>query len=76
MRCRSRNGGEGGTIRGVTHLPATILHPDDDVRTALDRFGVAEADTLAVAERGTGQVLGTLNEAYAARRYAQETNWR
>ena len=68
------NGGEGGTIRGVTHLPATILHPDDDVRTALDRFGVAETDTLAVAERGTGRVLGTLNEAYAARRYAQETN--
>ena len=68
------NGGEGSTIRGVTHLPATILHPDDDVRTALDRFGVAETDTLAVAERGTGQVLGTLNEAYAARRYAQETN--
>ncbi len=68
------NGGEGSTVRGVTHLPATILHPDDDVRTALDRFGVAETDTLAVAERGTGQVLGTLNEAYAARRYAQETN--
>jgi CIC family chloride channel protein len=70
----NENGVEGGTIRGVTHLPATILHPDDDVRTALDRFGVAETDTLAVAERGTGQVLGTLNEAYAARRYAQETN--
>ena len=68
------NGGEASTIRVVTHLPATILHPDDDVRTALDRFGVAETDTLAVAERGTGQVLGTLNEAYAARRYAQETN--
>ena len=70
----NENDGEGGTIRGVTHLPATILHPDDDVRTALDRFGVAETDTLAVAERGTGRVLGTLNEAYAARRYAQETN--
>jgi chloride channel protein, CIC family len=70
----NENGGEAGTIRVVTHLPATILHPDDDVRTALDRFGVAETDTLAVAERGTGQVLGTLNEAYAARRYAQETN--
>ncbi len=68
------NGGEGGAIRAVTHLPATILHPDDDIRTALDRFGVAETDTLAVAARGTGQVLGTLNEAYAARRYAQETN--
>ena len=58
------------------HRPSAgdVLHPDDDIRTALDRFGVAEADTLAVTARGTGQVLGTLSEAYAARRYAQETN--
>ena len=68
------NGGDGGPIRAIAHLPATVLHPDDDVRTALDRFGVAETDTLAVTARGTGEVLGTLAEAYAARRYAQETN--
>ena len=37
-------------------------------------FGASQADTLAVTVRGTGQVLGTLGEAYAARRYAQETN--
>ena len=41
---------------------------------ALDVFGAAQADTLAVTARGTEQVLGTLGEAYAARRYAQETN--
>jgi CIC family chloride channel protein len=68
------NGDNGGPIRALSHLPATVLHPDDDVRTALHKFGVAQTDTLAVAERGAGQVLGTLNEAYAARRYAQETN--
>ena len=55
-------------------MPATTLHPDDDVRTALDLFGDARADTLAVTARETGAVLGTLGEAFAARRYAQETN--
>ena len=34
----------------------------------------AQMLTLAVTARGTDQVLGTLGEAYAARRYAQETN--
>ena len=50
------------------------LHPDDDIRAALDLFGDAQTDTLAVTERETGHVLGTLGEAFAARRYAQETN--
>jgi hypothetical protein len=51
-----------------------VLHPDENVRRALDVFGASQADTLAVTVRGSGQVLGTLGEAYAARRYAQETN--
>ena len=68
------NGGDGGSIATIAHLPATVLHPDEDVRRALDVFGASQADTLAVTVRGTGQVLGTLGEAYAARRYAQETN--
>jgi CIC family chloride channel protein len=68
------NGDQDDPIGAIAHLPATVLHPDDDVRTALDRFGVAQADTLAVTSRETGEVLGTLGEAYAARRYAQETN--
>ena len=68
------NGGDGGPIAAIVRLPATVLHPDDNVRRALDIFGASQADTLAVVARGTGQVLGTLGEAYAARRYAQETN--
>ena len=65
---------DGGPVGLIVHLPATTLHPDDDIKTALDLFGAAHADTLAVTEREAGHVLGTLGEAYAARRYAQETD--
>ncbi len=65
---------DGGPVGLLVHLPATTLHPDDDIRTALDLFGAAQADTLAVTERGTDKALGTLGEAFAARRYAQETD--
>jgi CIC family chloride channel protein len=67
-------GDDGGPVGLIAHLPATTLHPDDDIRTALDLFGVAHTDTLAVTARETGHVLGTLGEAFAARRYAQETD--
>ena len=68
------DGDDGGPIAALADLPATVLHPDDNVQRALNVFGASQADTLAVTARGTGQVLGTLGEAYAARRYAQETN--
>jgi chloride channel protein, CIC family len=68
------NGDDNGAVGAIAHLPGTVLHPDQDIGVALDVFGVSRADTLAVTARGTGQVLGTLGEAYAARRYAQETN--
>ena len=68
------NGEEGGPVGAVAHAPATVLHPDQDIGVALEAFEAAHADTLAVTARGTDQVLGTLGEAYAARRYAQETN--
>jgi chloride channel protein, CIC family len=68
------NGDEGGPVAAIAHLPATVLHPDQDIGAALAAFDVAHADILAVTARGTDQVLGTLAEAYAARRYAQETN--
>ena len=67
-------GDDGGPVGLVARLPATTLHPDDDIRAALDVFGAAQTDTLAVTARETGQVLGTLGEAFAARRYAQETD--
>ncbi len=65
---------DGGAAGLLVHLPATTLHPDDDIQSALTLFGAAETDTLAVTERDSGHVLGTLSEAFAARRYAQETN--
>ena len=68
------NGEDGGPIEAIVHLRNTALNPDDDIGTALETFGAAHADTLVVTARGTGQVLGTLGEAYAARRYAHETN--
>ena len=68
------NGDDGGPVAAIAHAPATVLHPDQDIGAALEAFDAAHADTLAVTERGTDQVLGTLGEAYAARRYAQETN--
>jgi chloride channel protein, CIC family len=68
------NDSDGGPISAIAHLPATVLHPSDNVREALEVFGASQADTLVVTTRGTEQVLGTLAEAYAARRYAQETN--
>jgi CIC family chloride channel protein len=68
------NGDDGAPIGAIAHLPATVLHPDQNIGVALEAFDIARADTLAVTARGTDQVLGTLGEAYAARRYAQETN--
>jgi chloride channel protein, CIC family len=68
------DGDDGGPITAIVRLPATVLHPDENVRRALDVFGASQADTLVVTARGTEKVLGTLGEAYAARRYAQETN--
>ncbi len=35
------NGGDGGPDRGHPHLPATVLHPDDNIRRALDVFGAS-----------------------------------
>ncbi|MBV8796006.1 MAG: chloride channel protein [Hyphomicrobiales bacterium] len=68
------NGDDGGPVGAVVHAPATVLHLDQDIGVALEAFAAAGADTLAVTARGTDQVLGTLGEAYTARRYAQETN--
>jgi CIC family chloride channel protein len=64
---------DGGPIVNLARLPQTTLHPDVDARSALAIFDAAEADTLAVTERETGVVVGLLTEAFAARRYAQES---
>ena len=48
--------------------PATVPRPDQDVGATLDAFDADQVDTLTATARGTGQVLGTLGEAYTARR--------
>ncbi len=51
----------------------TALLPDLNVKEAMDLFDQAESETLAVVDSAeTKQVVGLLNEAYAARRYAEE----
>jgi CIC family chloride channel protein len=67
------DGEDGGPIAAIARLSGTTLHPDFDVSSALAIFDAAAADTLAVTDRQTSAVVGTLSEAYAARRYAQET---
>jgi CIC family chloride channel protein len=65
---------DGGPISAIARLPETTLLPDVDARSALAIFDAAQTDTLAVTERETGRVVGLLGEAFAARRYAQETD--
>ena len=65
---------DGGAVSEIVRVPETVLHPDVDVRMAMAIFDAAQTDILAVTERDTGLVVGTLGEAYAARRYAQESN--
>ena len=74
MRKSLKTGARGARSRPSSVCRRPCLHPDDNIRRALDVFGASRADTLVVTARGTEQVFGTLSEAYAARRYAQETN--
>jgi CIC family chloride channel protein len=54
-------------------LRQTSLHPDQNIKTAMAMFASARSDILAVTDPETGEVLGLLGEALAARRYAEET---
>ena len=50
---------------------STTLDPQMDVRSALALFDSAQSEILAVVDPGRGVILGTLGEAYAARRFAE-----
>ena len=62
-------------LSAIIKLEAAWLHPEQTVREAIYAFARSEADTLAVLN-GEMRVLGTLNEHYCLRRYADETNKR
>jgi CIC family chloride channel protein len=62
------------SISDLARLPSTALHPEDNVKAAMTLFESAQSEILAVADAETGAILGSLGEAYAARRYAAETD--
>jgi len=62
-------------ISDLAKLKDTALLPEMNVKQAMDTFGLAEAETLAVVDGAeTKQVVGLLKEAYATRRYAEALN--
>jgi chloride channel protein, CIC family len=62
-------------VADLAKLKDTALLPELNVKEAMDIFGKAEAETLAVVDGAdTKQVVGLLNEAYATRRYAEALN--
>ncbi|MDR3517589.1 MAG: chloride channel protein [Azospirillaceae bacterium] len=69
------------TIAGMTagdlhHGKRIFLRPDQNIRSALDKFAEAELETLPVLadaeDHEGGAIIGYLTEAYALRRYSQE----
>jgi len=67
-------GEAGAPISDLARLTAISLRPDENVREAMKRFETAQSEILAVTDPETGAILGLLGEAYAARRYATETD--
>ena len=60
-------------IGEVARLTDVALLPQWNIKEALGVFERAEAETLAVVDDSeTGQVLGSMTEAFATRRYAEE----
>ncbi|WP_161556113.1 chloride channel protein [Mangrovicoccus ximenensis] len=62
-------------LASIARFASAWLRPEQTVRDAINAFARNEADTLAVVGSDMA-VLGTLNEHYCLRRYAEETNKR
>lgn len=65
---------EDATLSSLTlHDGEITLLPDMTIKEAVERFGVAESDALAVIDSAEGRhVIGLLTEQYALRRYTDE----
>jgi CIC family chloride channel protein len=62
-------------VADLARLGDIALLPDMNVKEAMDGFGKAESETLAVVDAPeTRRIVGLLNEAYATRRYAEALN--
>lgn len=64
-----------GKVASIARFPAAWLRPEQNVRDAIGAFARHEADTLVVLNE-TKEIIGTLNEQYCLRRYAEEVNKR
>jgi CIC family chloride channel protein len=66
-----------GSLVGILHHRDVMLHPFMNIQEAIAVFDAAEAESLVVVESGgERQPIGTLSEAHAMRRYAEESEQR
>jgi CIC family chloride channel protein len=64
------------TLRDLLRYPGATLFPGMDVQQAVTAFDAAEAESLAVIDPSSGEVIGILTEAHALRRYTEELDRR
>ena len=67
----SQSGNRLGPASALARSPEIALVPEMDVKAALALFETAQSEVLAVTDAASGALLGTLGEAYAARRFAE-----
>jgi CIC family chloride channel protein len=64
-------------LAGILHHKDIVLYPFMNIQEAITVFDAAEAELLAVVESGEDRrPIGTLTEAHAMRRYAEESEQR
>ena len=64
-------------LTAILHQRDIVLHPAMNIQEAIAKFDTAEAESLAVVEAGGGRrPIGVLTEAFAMRRYAEESERR
>jgi CIC family chloride channel protein len=64
-------------IIGILHHREIVLYPVMNIQEAIAAFDAAEAESLAVVEAdGERRPVGSLTEAHAMRRYAEESDKR
>jgi chloride channel protein, CIC family len=65
------------SLLGILHHRDVVLHPAMNIKQAIAVFDAAEAESLAVVEANDQRrPIGILTEAYAMRRYAEESERR
>jgi CIC family chloride channel protein len=69
--------GSAAGLAGILRCKDVVLHPFMNIQEAIAAFDVAEAESLVVVESGDDwRPIGTLTEAHAMRRYAEESEQR